>query len=81
MNITPEHMAASYEIYINHGNSSSATFFSVLHRLLERGTCSEHIIGCAFGPGIAIEMMAFRREQSLSGTSSPGETLVAEDVD
>lgn len=33
MGITPEHMRASYDTYINHGNSSSATVLSVLDRL------------------------------------------------
>lgn len=82
MNLKPELLRASYEIYITHGNSSSATFFSVMSRLLE-GETTEHIIGCAFGPGIAIEMMVFKRTNQLcdTGTNSPAETLVAEDVD
>lgn len=81
MRLTEQHLRASYEIYMAHGNSSSATFFSVLKRLLS-GPTTEHIMGCAFGPGIAVEMMAFRRcENSRAGTESPAETLVAEDVD
>lgn len=81
MRLTEEHLRASYEVYIAHGNSSSATFFSVLKQLLS-GPTNEHIIGCAFGPGIAVEMMAFKRtELSRGGSLSPAETLVAEDVD
>lgn len=84
MNLTPEHLRASYEVYMSHGNSSSATVFSVMHKLLA-GDTTDHIIGCAFGPGIAVEMMAFKRFQgSRSGTESPDSidsTLVAEDVD
>jgi fungal type III polyketide synthase len=82
MNLKSELLRASYEIYITHGNSSSATIFSVLNRLLE-GETTDHIIGCAFGPGIAIEMMVFKRstQNPDSGTESPTETLVAEDVD
>lgn len=86
MDLRPEHLRASYEIYIGHGNSSSATFFSVLKRLME-GETTEHIIGSAFGPGISIEMAAFRRvlgaegSRPSSGSRSPAETLVAEDVD
>jgi fungal type III polyketide synthase len=82
MNLKPELLRASYEVYITHGNSSSATIFSVLNRLLE-GETTEHIIGCAFGPGIAVEMMAFKRpnHNTDSGMESPTETLVAEDVD
>lgn len=83
MHLTPEHLRASYEVYINHGNSSSATAFSVLKRLLE-GETTEHIVSCAFGPGIAIEMMIFKRfgiPEPGSGNESPAETLVAEEVD
>ncbi|KAK4936154.1 hypothetical protein LTR10_022903 [Elasticomyces elasticus] len=82
MKLKPELLRASYETYITHGNSSSATFFSVLNRLLQ-GETTEHIIGCAFGPGIAVEMMVFKRSNqgSETGTVSPTETLVAEDVD
>ncbi|EXJ67417.1 uncharacterized protein A1O5_09430 [Cladophialophora psammophila CBS 110553] len=82
MNLTPELLRASYEVYITHGNSSSATFFSVLNRLLE-GETTDHIVGCAFGPGIAVEMMVLKRihQGSDPGTESPTETLVAEDVD
>lgn len=81
MRLTEDHLRASYEVYMAHGNSSSATFFSVLKQLLS-GPTNEHIIGCAFGPGIAVEMMALKRcELSRSGSASPAETLVAEDVD
>ncbi|KIW65589.1 hypothetical protein PV04_07835 [Phialophora macrospora] len=82
MKLRPELLRASYEIYITHGNSSSATIFSVMNRLLE-GETTEHIVGCAFGPGIAVEMMMFKRTSQISdpGTASPTETLVAEDVD
>ena len=83
MKLTPEHLRASYEVYMSHGNSSSATAFSVLNRLLQ-GETTEHIVGCAFGPGIAVEMVAFKRMlESRPGSEddSPAETLVAEDVD
>ena len=83
MKLTPEHLRASYETYISHGNSSSATIFSVLDRLLQ-GETTEHVIGCAFGPGISVEMVAFKRmlnSRPGSGNHSPAETLVAEDVD
>jgi fungal type III polyketide synthase len=83
MHLTPEHLRASYEVYINHGNSSSATAFSVLKTLLE-GETTEHIVSCAFGPGIAVEMMIFKRyglSRQGSGNASPAETLVAEEVD
>ncbi|KEF59548.1 uncharacterized protein A1O9_04392 [Exophiala aquamarina CBS 119918] len=82
MHLTPEHLRASYEIYITHGNSSSATIFSVMQRLTE-GETTDHIVACAFGPGIAVEMMILKRvkEGSRTGSESPTETLVAEDVD
>lgn len=81
LNLTEDHLRASFEIYMGHGNSSSATIFSVLKRLLANQP-ADHIVGCAFGPGIAVEMMAFKLcHSSRSGTNSPAETLVAEDVD
>ena len=82
MGLTPEHLRASYEVYMNHGNSSSATIFSVLSQLLKGGDGNEHVVGVAFGPGIAVEMVVFKRYQgSRSGTESPDQYLEAEDVD
>jgi type III polyketide synthase len=69
MSISPEHMRASYDTYINHGNSSSATVFSVMDRLRQKdmdecapdGKVKDYVVGCAFGPGIAIEMCMMKR--------------------
>ncbi|OAA68032.1 polyketide synthase [Niveomyces insectorum RCEF 264] len=82
MGITPEHMRASYDTYIKHGNSSSATIFSVLDRLREKdmdaiapgGHPKEYIIGCAFGPGIAVETCVLKRNMGSSGLDTPPET-------
>jgi fungal type III polyketide synthase len=71
MRISPEHMRASYDTYINHGNSSSATIFSVLDRLRSKdmdslapgGLVKEYVVGCAFGPGITVEMQRNRRRR------------------
>ncbi|KAK4199775.1 thiolase-like protein [Triangularia verruculosa] len=73
LGIQPEHMRASYDTYVNHGNSSSATIFSVLNRLREkemdgvtpggRGP-KEMVVGCAFGPGITVEMCLLKRNLS-----------------
>lgn len=70
MDISPEHMRASYDTYMKHGNSSSATIFSVMDRLRckdmdgltpgGRGP-KEMVVGCAFGPGIAVEMCLLKR--------------------
>ena len=82
MDLTEENLRASYEIYITHGNSSSATIFSVLHRLLINGGGKDHVVGCAFGPGIAVEMMLFKKNQgSRSDSERPGGALMGEDVD
>jgi type III polyketide synthase len=75
MKITPEHMRASYDTYINHGNSSSATIFSVLDRLRSKdmdavapgGRVRDYIVGCAFGPGIAVEMCMLKRNSAGVG--------------
>lgn len=74
MNLTPEHLQASYEIYMKYGNSSSATIISVLDRLRNIDGGREKVIACAFGPGIALEMMVLRRR------SKPDE-LPTEDID
>lgn len=86
LGLTPEHMRASYDTYINHGNSSSATIFSVLNRLREKdmdamapgGKVKEYIVGCAFGPGINVEMCMLKRRMNgqsrTSGLDTPPET-------
>jgi type III polyketide synthase len=74
MSISSEHIRASYDVYMNHGNSSSATIFSVLDRLRDKdmdslapsgengsGGVKEFVVACAFGPGISIEMGMLRR--------------------
>jgi type III polyketide synthase len=89
MGVTPEHMRASYDTYINHGNSSSATIISVMDRLRQKdmdeiapgGKVKDFVVGCAFGPGIAIEMCILKRNMShvrktliTSGEVTPPET-------
>lgn len=94
MSISPEHMRASYDTYINHGNSSSATIISVLDRLRhkEMDACTpsgrgpqEHVVACAFGPGIAIEMAMLRRnlrhvKREIPGTITPPESETADSL-
>lgn len=76
MGLTTEHLRASYEIYMNHGNSSSATVFAVLDRLMRNGGRSEYVTSCAFGPGIATEMVMMKKlSTSPPGTDSPGTEL------
>ena len=89
MSISAEHMRASYDTYINHGNSSSATVFSVMDRLRQKemddlapdGKVKEYVIGAAFGPGITIEMCMMKRNLAhvrrtlvTSGEATPPET-------
>ncbi|KAJ4424956.1 hypothetical protein N0V82_000460 [Gnomoniopsis sp. IMI 355080] len=94
MGLMPEHMRASYDVYMNHGNSSSATIFSVLDRLRskdmdactpkERGP-KEYVVGCAFGPGVSVEMCMLKRNLSLRPESvalqTPPETESEESTD
>lgn len=80
MNLTPEHLQASYEIYMKYGNSSSATIISVLSRLRQLASERQEVIACAFGPGIALEMMVLRRRQ-FPTTPIGEQVLVEEDVD
>jgi len=89
MSISAEHIRASYDTYINHGNSSSATIFSVMDRLRQKdmdelapgGKVKEYVVGCAFGPGISIEMCMMKRNLGhvrrtlvTSGEATPPET-------
>lgn len=79
MGITPEHMRASYDIYINHGNSSAATIISVMDRLRHKdmdacapdGKVKDYVVGCAFGPGVAVEMCMLKRNLSHRGEPLP----------
>ncbi|MCJ1478160.1 hypothetical protein MMC13_006836 [Lambiella insularis] len=61
MNLSPEHLRASYEIYMENGNSSSATIMSVMDRLRKDEGGRENVVACAFGPGISLEMMILKR--------------------
>ncbi|KAH7185862.1 thiolase-like protein [Fusarium flagelliforme] len=86
MDITPEHQRASYDTYINHGNSSSATIFSVMDRLRSKemdamapdGRVRDYVVGCAFGPGITVEMCMLKRNMTprtgITGLQTPPET-------
>ncbi|GJN86267.1 type III polyketide synthase [Purpureocillium lilacinum] len=69
LSLTRQHLRASYDVYVNRGNSGSATIYSVLDRLrcMDADTSSdnegrrEYIVACAFGPGVAVEMCILRR--------------------
>lgn len=85
LNISSYHMRASYDTYINHGNSSSATIFSVMDRLRSKemddlapgGRMRDYVVGCAFGPGISVEMCMLKRNlgvrsvRTISGLQTP----------
>ena len=75
MDLTVDHLRASYEIYVSCGNSSSATIMAVMDRLRKMGEGREHVVACAFGPGISLEMMILRRPKpTIDG-------LLSEEVD
>lgn len=87
--ISPEHMRASYDTYMNHGNSSSATIFSVLDRLRHKDMDAlapggrpprDYVVGCAFGPGIAVETCMLKRNMGASGLQTPPETEAESDA-
>ena len=67
MNLTPEHLRASYEVYVEHGNSSSATIMSVMDKLRRLEGGREDVVACAFGPGIILELMVMKRPNLLAG--------------
>ncbi|KAI8631168.1 chalcone and stilbene synthase domain-containing protein [Xylariaceae sp. FL1651] len=82
LKISPEHMRASYSRYMQHGNSSSATIFSVMDHLRSKamdaiapdGHVKDFVVGCAFGPGITVEMCMLKRNMGLRGMQTPPET-------
>ncbi|KAJ7637560.1 type Iii polyketide Synthase [Mycena polygramma] len=62
MLLDKDHMKASWEVYENHGNTSSASVLSVLDTARrERGR--EWVMSVAFGPGVAAEGVLLRRIQ------------------
>jgi type III polyketide synthase len=62
LNLTEEHLRCSYEVYVEHGNSSSATILSVLSKERTRGQdAKKDIVAAAFGPGVTLEIMLLRR--------------------
>lgn len=50
---------------MNYGNSSSATIMAVMDRLRGMDDCKKHVVACAFGPGISLELMMLRRPSAL----------------
>ncbi|KAJ6583074.1 type Iii polyketide Synthase [Mycena vulgaris] len=55
-----EHMKANWEVYENHGNTSSVTVLSILDTL-RRGPGREFVMSAAFGPGVSAEGCLLRR--------------------
>ena len=64
MGLKEAHLMASYKIYINYGNSSSATIISVMDKMRETEG-REDVMACAFGPGIALELVALKRHRQV----------------
>lgn len=69
MGISSEHLRASYATYMAHGNSSSATIISVMDLMRREemdcmapgGKVKDYVVGCAFGPGISVEVCLLKR--------------------
>ncbi|KAJ6602237.1 type Iii polyketide Synthase [Mycena sp. CBHHK59/15] len=60
MQLDKDHMKASWQVYENHGNTSSVSVLSVLHTL--RGQPGrEWVVSVAFGPGVTAEGALLRR--------------------
>ncbi|KAI0531570.1 thiolase-like protein [Xylaria digitata] len=82
LKISAEHMRASYHRYMEHGNSSSATIFSVMDHLRSKemdsyapnGRAKDYVVGCAFGPGISVELCMLKRNMGARGIQTPPET-------
>lgn len=61
LELREEQLRASFEVYKNHGNSSSPTVLVVLDTLRKMGPGRENVMACSFGPGMTIEMAMLRR--------------------
>ncbi|KAF3200926.1 hypothetical protein TWF679_000551 [Orbilia oligospora] len=90
MSLTPSQLRASFEVYTNYGNSSSATVFSVMDRLRSDGEAGiggegkeygpgvgikggrKGVVGCAFGPGVSVEMVLMRRVEKGDHNTDKG---------
>lgn len=62
MSIERDHMKASWEVYENHGNTSSASVLCVMDTV-RREPGREWVMSTAFGPGVAAEGVLLRRLQ------------------
>ena len=61
MQLSTDHLRASYEIYRTRGNSSSPTVLIVLDKLRKMGEGRDNVVAASFGPGLGIEMALFKR--------------------
>ena len=61
MELDDEQLRASFDVYRNHGNSSSASVLIVLDQLRKMGEGRENVMACSFGPGMTIEMAMLKR--------------------
>jgi type III polyketide synthase len=62
MHLDRDHMKASWDVYENHGNTSSVSVLSVLDTL-RREAGREWVMSAAFGPGVTAEGVLLRRSQ------------------
>lgn len=61
MQLHEEQLRASFDVYKNHGNSSSPTVLIVLDQLRKMGEGRDNVMACSFGPGMTIEMAMLKR--------------------
>ncbi|KAF7357448.1 hypothetical protein MSAN_01340900 [Mycena sanguinolenta] len=60
MSLDRDHMKASWDVYENHGNTSSVSVLTVLDSL-RREPGKEWVMSAAFGPGVAAEGVLLKR--------------------
>ncbi|KAF2728699.1 thiolase-like protein [Polyplosphaeria fusca] len=61
LGLTPDYIRASWEVYRNFENSSSATVLIVLDTLRKMGDGRDKVVAASFGLGLCIEMATLRR--------------------
>ena len=67
LELEEEQLRASFDVYRNHGNSSSPTVLVVLDQLRKMGEGRENVMACSFGPGMTVEMALMRRCRGEEG--------------
>ncbi|KAL8678383.1 MAG: hypothetical protein Q9186_005251 [Xanthomendoza sp. 1 TL-2023] len=54
-------LKASFDVYKNHGYTSSPMVLTILDNLRKSGEGREHLVACSTGPGVTVEMVMLKK--------------------